>query len=257
MDRLKTAQAGNLRTEEDAYREAFGLFLAGTDEKTLTHAYLRDLVEQLPTRRVRLDVGAAEGTTTRSVAPYFERTVCIEPSEPMRRALALACPQAEVVAEPVLEARVEVRADPALLAHVLYYVPRAQWAATVSRIVEWLAPGGLLLVLLQNPDGACMRMVHHFTGLRFDLRELAEELAALPHNPIDGIALDVLPARYRSRDLDEAVTVAGFHLSLPGGSSRPSRDEVRAYVQEHWCDGNGGYLMRHDQHVLRIQRPAR
>ncbi|MFC0495475.1 class I SAM-dependent methyltransferase [Streptomyces mutabilis] len=255
MELQKDAQAGKLRTQEDAYREAFTRFLAGTDEKTVTHAYLRGLVEQLPARRVLLDVGPADGTTTRQLAPHFERTICIEPSEPMRRALALACPQAQVLAEPVLEATVDARADLALLSHVLYYVPRAQWVATVSRIMEWLAPGGLLLVLLQNPDGPCMRMVHHFTGLRYDLRQLADELAALPSGLVGGIELDTVPARYRSGDLDETVTVADFHLSLPGGTS-PTRGAVTAYVHQHLQDGDGGYVLRHDQHVLRVKRPV-
>jgi hypothetical protein len=251
----KIVEAGMLRTEEDAYREAFTRFLAGTDEKAVTYTYLKNILEQLPARRVLLDVGPAEGTTTRQLAPHFERTVCIEPSEPMRRALALACPQAQVLAEPVLEATVDARADLALLSHVLYYVPRTQWVATVSRIMKWLAPGGVLLVLLQNPDEACMRMVHHFTGLRFDLRELADELAALPPSLIADIELDTVPACYRSRDLDETVTVADFHLSIPGGTS-PAREAVKAYVQQHLHDDNGGYILRHDQHVLRLQRPA-
>jgi hypothetical protein len=252
----KTAEAGTLRTQEDAYREAYTRFLAGSDEKSATHAYLQDIVEQLPTRRVLLDVGPADGTTTRQLAPHFERTVCIEPSEPMRCALALTCPQAQVLAEPVLEATIDARADLALLSHVLYYVPRAQWVATVSRIMEWLAPGGLLLVLLQNPDEACMRMVHHFTGFRFDLRELANDLTALPPGLLGGMELDTVPARYRSRDLDEVVTVADFHLSIPGGTS-PSRDAVKAYIQQHLHDGDGGYVLRHDQHVLRLRRPVR
>ncbi|MFF8611021.1 class I SAM-dependent methyltransferase [Streptomyces sp. NPDC015346] len=253
MKRQKTVEAGTLRTQEDAYREAFTRFIDGTDEKTTTHAYLRDVLQQLPARQVLLDVGPADGTTTRHLAPYFERTVCIEPSEPMRRALALACPQAEVVGEPVLEARIDAQADLALLSHVLYYVPRAQWVATVSRIMEWSAPGGLLLVLLQNPDEACMRMVQHFTGVRFDLRELADELAALPPGLISGIELDTVPACYRSGDLNETVAVADFHLAVPGAPT-PRREAIEAYVRQHLRDGQGGYVMRHDQHVLRLQR---
>jgi hypothetical protein len=247
--------AQSLCTQEGAYREAFTRFLAGTDEKTNTHAYLRGILQQLPTRQVLLDVGPADGTTTRYLAPHFGRIVCIEPSEPMRRALTLSCPQAEVVSEPVAEAKIDVRADLVLLSHVLYYLPRDQWAATVSRIMEWMAPGGLLLVLLQNPDEACMRMVQHFTGHRFDLRELADELAALPPGLIDSISLDTVPACYRSGDLNETVAVAEFHLSIPGAPSY-SRDAVEAYVRQHLRDDNGGYALRHDQHVLRLQRPT-
>ncbi|MER7406001.1 methyltransferase domain-containing protein [Streptomyces sp. NPDC000070] len=255
MEPRETVAAGRLRAEEESYREAFSRFLAGTDEKITTHSYLQGIVRRLPARRVFLDVGAADGTTTRHLAPYFERTICVEPSEPMRRTLALACPQAEVVAEPVLRARIDARPDLALLSHVLYYIPRAHWAAAVTRILNWLAPGGLLLVILQNPDAACMRMVHHFTGLRFDLRELADELAALPPGPVGTIGLDLVPARYRSRDLDETVAVADFLLSFPGCPS-PTRDAVERYVERHLRDGDGGYVLHHDQHVLRIERPA-
>ncbi|UFQ19872.1 class I SAM-dependent methyltransferase [Streptomyces huasconensis] len=253
MEPQKPVEAGTLRTEEDAYRQAFTRFLAGTDEKSNTHAYLRDMVGRLHARQVFLDVGSADGTTTRYLAPYFERTVCIEPSEPMRRVLQRACPQAEVVGEPVMEARIKARADLALLSHVLYYVPRTQWVATVSRIMRWLAPGGLLLVLLQNPDEACMRMVRHFTGARFDLRELADELAALPPGLISGIELDTVPASYRSSDLDETVATAAFHLSIPG-TPAPRREAVEAYVREHLRNREGEYVLRHDQHALRLQR---
>ncbi|MGW1597972.1 class I SAM-dependent methyltransferase [Streptomyces sp. NPDC002343] len=251
----KAARDSITGTDDDAYREAFETFLAGSDEKTVTQAYLRQVVDRLPARRVFLDIGAGQGTTTRYLAPFFERTVCVEPSEPMRRALARACPRAEVVAEPVGAARVDARADLALLSHVLYYIPRAEWAATTARVLEWVAPGGVLLVLLQNPDNACMRMVRHFTGHHYDVRELVGELAAFPPGLAGRTELDVVPARYRGRDLEETLAVAGFLLGVPGAPSAP-REAVEAYVRRHFGDDDGTYTFRHDQHVLRIERPA-
>lgn len=251
----KTARACNAGTDDEAYLEALDMFLSGTDEKATTHAYLRRVVDRLPARRTLLDIGAAQGTTTRYLAPYFERVVCVEPSEPMRRALARACPQAEVVAEPVGEARVDARADLALLSHVLYYIPRTQWAVTTARVMEWVAPGGVLLVLLQNPDNACMRMVRHFTGRHFDVRELVGELAALAPGLVGRTGLDVVPARYHGRSLEETLTVADFLLSVPDAPS-PTREAVEAYVRRHFDNEDGTYTFRHDQHVLSIERPA-
>ncbi|MEU3528966.1 class I SAM-dependent methyltransferase [Streptomyces sp. NPDC038707] len=181
--------------------------------------------------------------------------MCVEPSEPMRRALTLACPQAEVVAEPIGEARLDVRADLALLSHVLYYVPRDEWAATTARILEWVAPGGVLLVLLQNPDNACMRMVRHFTGRHFDVRDLVTELPALPPGLVGRTGLDTVPARYRGRNLEETLTVADFFLGVPDAPS-PTREAVEAYVRRHFDNEDGTYTLRHDQDVLRIERPA-
>ncbi|MEU4794280.1 methyltransferase domain-containing protein [Streptomyces sp. NPDC023327] len=215
--------AGELRSDGDAYRAAFDLFLAGTNQKTRTRDYLTDVVSQLPARRVFLDVGPADGSMTRHVGQSFEQMVCIEPSSPMREALARNCPDARVLAEPVLQADLDITVDLALLSHVLYYVPRRQWTAAVLRVMGWLAPGGLLLILMEKSDSSCMRMVEHFTGTRFDLRELADELRAQAAELVGGVRLETVTARYRTEDLDEAVAVADFHLSVP---SDPDRDGV-------------------------------
>ncbi|MGK5532452.1 methyltransferase domain-containing protein [Streptomyces sp. URMC 129] len=255
----ETVPARGLRLEEDAYRLALGRFLARTDEKTVTHAYLDRVVDTLTHRRVLLDVGPADGTTTRHLAPSFEDTVCIEPSAPMRCVLERTCPDATVLPDPVLAAEPGVAADLALLSHVLYYVPPEQWTATVLRVMEWVAPGGLLLVLLQNPDNACMGMVRHFTGCRFDVRDLARELAAAPPGLVGDVRLDALPARYSSPCLDETLLVADFLLSVPadrtGGAPLPPRGSVEAYVRRHFRTPEGRYVIRHDQDVLRIERP--
>lgn len=253
----KSMPVGGLRTDEDAYRDAFRRFLAGSDEKDATHAYLDQVVRGLPARRVLIDVGPADGTTTRHLSPSFERTVCVEPSEPMRRALARTCPGARVLPDPVLQARPGVRADLVLLSHVLYYIPRSEWVVTVRHIIDWLQPGGTALVLLQDPDNACMRMVRHFTGVRFDLEELRSELATDPAGPVGGMRLDTVPARYRTVHLEEAVSTAEFHLSVPAdrtGRPHPARHAVQEYVQRHFRTPAGVYTIPHDQEVLRIER---
>ncbi|GAB2592980.1 hypothetical protein GCM10027168_27390 [Streptomyces capparidis] len=257
MSSRRTASTGAPRTEETAYRDALRRFLAGTDEKAVTHAYLDRVVSELPARRVLLDVGPADGTTTRHLGPHFERTVCIEPSEPMRRALAVACPDALILADPVLRARPGVTADLALCSHVLYHVPRPQWRAAALRILEWTAPGGLLLILLQNPGNACMRMVRHFTGVSFDLGGLADELAAGPAHLVGDLSLDTVPARYRTDDLEEFTAVAGFHVSVPfHDASPPTREALRDYIRRHFADDAGGFTMTHEQDVLRVRRPG-
>ncbi|MEV5342509.1 methyltransferase domain-containing protein [Streptomyces sp. NPDC052676] len=260
MELEDTGRSGELRCEDEAYRHALALFLAGSDEKARTHAYLDGVVSRMPARRVLLDVGPADGTTTSHLSPFFERTVCIEPSEPMRRALERVCPEALVLAEPVAEAEPGVSADLALLSHVLYYVPREQWAPTVLRVLDWVEPGGTFLILLQSPDNACMRMVRHLTGAHFDLRDLADDLAAADESLADALVLDSIPARYTSTDLDEAVAVAGFHLSVAAyqpDAEAPPREAVAEYVRRHFADPAGGFTMRHAQDVLRIRRPCR
>ncbi|RKT19992.1 methyltransferase family protein [Streptomyces sp. 1114.5] len=151
------------------YRRAFELFLAGTDEKPVTHARLSELVAALPRRRVLLDLGAGDGRTTAHLARSFDRTVAVEPSAAMREKLATTCPEALVLPDRLDRVRPPEPADLVHLSHVLYYVPEPEWPATATRALDWTAPGGTLLVVLQNPESPCMRMAGHFTGVRYDL----------------------------------------------------------------------------------------
>ncbi|MFV0131434.1 class I SAM-dependent methyltransferase [Streptomyces sp. HMX112] len=246
-----------LVVDGESYRDAFRAFLAGTDEKDVTHAYLTDVVRRLPARRTFLDVGAADGTTTKQLSPFFEKTLCIEPGEHMYELLRRNCPDAVILRDPVLEAQVRTPVDLALLSHVLYYLPRKQWTPALLRILSWVRPGGELLVALQNPANACMRMVRHFTGARFDLARLAEELAATASPLVGAARLETLPVRYHGGSLEEAVAVAEFHLSVPelgAVEALPTRQELSAYVRRHFTDPAGGFTMPHDQDMLHIRR---
>ncbi|MEE1928486.1 methyltransferase domain-containing protein [Streptomyces sp. TRM 70351] len=254
-----SGQVRRLSVDDPAYREAFEVFLAGTDEKEVTHACLASVARRLPQRRTYLDVGPADGTTTRHLSRLFERTLCIEPGDHMQEPLRRNCPDALVLREPVQEARVRTPVDLALLSHVLYYLPRPQWLPTLLRVLGWVRPAGQAVVLLQNPDNACMRMVRRFTGTRFDLAELAGELREAGSPLVGETRIETLPVRYRTTSLDEAVTVAEFHLSVPElgpGASLPSRSELADYVRRHFAGPQGGFTMPHAQDLLHVTRPA-
>ncbi|MFC5888609.1 class I SAM-dependent methyltransferase [Kitasatospora sp. CM 4170] len=238
-----------------AYRRAFELFLAGTDEKPLTHARLSEVVAGLEHRRVLLDVGAGEGRTTAHLARHFERTVAVEPSAAMREKLRSACPEALVLPEPIDRAQPPEPADLVHLSHVLYYVPAAEWLPMVGRVLGWTAPGGTLLVVLQNPESPCMRMAAHFTGVRYDLRPLADGLRE--REPAHEYALETLGLHYRTDRLDEAVDVAEFMVNvadLAAMDPLPDRGELTAYVRHHFARPDGGYVIGHTQDMLTVRR---
>ncbi|MGK5629332.1 class I SAM-dependent methyltransferase [Streptomyces sp. URMC 123] len=238
------------------YARAFELFLAGTDEKELTHDRLTAIVRGLPRRGTFLDVGAADGTTTRHVGRHFEHVIAVEPSAPMRSTLRRNCPDAVILPRPVDEVRLDSPVDLALCSHVLYYLPRPSWAPTVRRVASWLAPGGELLVLLQNPDNDCMRMVRHFTGARYDLAELRRELVS--SGELGRVTLETLPVRFHATNLADTMAVAEFLLSVPdladGAASPPARRELEAYVRRHFTDPEGGFTIAHDHDILRVRR---
>ncbi|MFI7272926.1 methyltransferase domain-containing protein [Streptomyces sp. NPDC049879] len=245
--------------EDEAYRRVFEAFLAGTDEKAAAHPYLTDIVTALPERGVWVDAGAGEGATTRHLAPYFGATVAIEPGEHLRARLREVCPAAVIVTDPVLRAGLDLRADFALLSHVLYYVPPQEWRETVLRLLGWVRPGRELVVMLQDPDDDCMSMVRHFTGVRMDLAALAEELAASGEGIVGDLTRDKLPATYRAAKEETALAVAEFMLNVPQLAlmeKRPDREELAEYVRSRHAQPGGGYAIGHSSDVLRVRRAA-
>ncbi|MFH8381377.1 class I SAM-dependent methyltransferase [Kitasatospora sp. NPDC018058] len=237
------------------YRRAFELFLAGTDEKPRTHARLSEIVAALPHRRVLLDMGAGDGRTTAHLARHFDRVIAIEPSAAMREKLRTTCPEALVLPEPIDRAQPPEPADLVHFSHVLYYVPEPDWLPTVTRALDWTAPGGTLLIVLQNPDSPCMRMAAHFTGARYDLRPLQDRLRA--QHPAHGYALETLALHYRTPHLNEAVDVAEFMVNVADLATldpRPTRAALTAYVREHFIQPDGGYAIGHTQDMLTIRR---
>ncbi|MET9514836.1 methyltransferase domain-containing protein [Streptomyces sp. NPDC002994] len=248
-----------------AYRRAFELFLAGTDEKAVTHARLADLVAGLERRRVFLDVGAGAGETTAHLGQHFERTVAVEPSASMRERLLQACPDAVVVARPIESADgadgadLKGKADLALLSHVLYYLPEEAWLPTLRRVLGWVAPGGTLLVMLQSPGNACMRMVEHFTGTRFDLRPIARQLRGQEPEQVSGWSIETLDVRYRTRRFAEAMDVAEFMVNvpvLPTLDPLPARADLVAYVEKHFARPDGTYVISHAHDILCVRRTS-
>jgi trans-aconitate methyltransferase len=241
----------------EGYRRAFELFLAGTDEKAMTHEYLKALVEQLPRRRLFLDVGAGDAVTTRHVGQYFECTIAIEPSAPMRQALRRSCPDAVVFNEPIDKVQLDAHADLALCSHVLYYVPDSAWLETARRVLNWVAPGGALLLMLQNPENDCMKMVRHFTGVRFDFPDLARRLEQNGNGLVQSVAMATLPIRYRSTNLADAIDVAEFMINVPALRSRslPSRQELESYVVRHFS-AEGTICITHTHDILTVRRSS-
>ncbi|WP_161500740.1 class I SAM-dependent methyltransferase [Embleya scabrispora] len=245
----------------DDYRRAFELFLAGSDEKAVTHAHLLALVERLPRRSVFLDIGAGSGATTRYLGSHFERAVAIEPSKYMRDALRRTYPEAEVLSDPVETAEPGVLADFALCSHMFYFLPASQYLPTVRRLLGWVRPGGELVLILQNPNNECMRLVRHFFDIRFDLSSTANALRTGHEDLVGSCTLETLPVRFHADNLADTLAVAEFMANVPDLAerpTRPTRKDLEQYVLKHFADPDGtGFTITHDHDIVRIRRSTR
>ncbi|WP_169735314.1 class I SAM-dependent methyltransferase [Actinokineospora inagensis] len=227
----------------DDYRRAFETFLAHTDQKGVAHRYLSGVVDRLRWRRVFVDVGAGEGGTTAEFAGRFGRTFAVEPSAHLHPALRAAVPEAEVISATVDRAALSEPADFVLCAHVLYYVPRSAWGSVVDVMRGWLADGGELVVVLQNPASDCMRLVRHFTGVAYDLADLRAG------------GLDTVRAVVHTESEADAVLIAQFVLNtvpLSTVDHPPTGDDLVTYVRREFADPLGGFTFTCTQDFLRI-----
>jgi SAM-dependent methyltransferase len=239
-------------SQGEAYHRAFQVFLDHTDQKTNARRCLDGLVASLQARRVFIDAGAGNGQTTAWLAAKFERTIAVEPNPSLVADLRQACPGAQVLPTGILEATPAERADFGLCSHVLYYVDRREWPATVDRMASWLAGKGVLAIVLQNHESDCMRMLEAFHGRRFDLSEVARDFESR-HGARYRAEMQLVPAHVTAPDLGTAYTVGEFMLNLLPMPDAPERRAVEEYILSHFAAPGGGFRFSCHQDILLIR----
>ena len=150
-------------SQGEAYKQAFQIFLDHTDQKRNARRWLQQVVDGLPARKVFIDAGAGNGEVTRTFADAFERTIAIEPNVYLLTQLQRAVPVAEAIGQPIMTAQPAAQGDLVLCSHTLYYIPAADWLAHLERLVSWMSPTGVTIVVLQHRESGCMNMVHHLS----------------------------------------------------------------------------------------------
>jgi SAM-dependent methyltransferase len=236
------------------YGEAFRVFLAHTDQKVKATAWLEREVNGLARRDVFIDAGAGTGKLTTVLQPRFRKTIGIEPNSSLHDELRKACPEAELLPVPIIEARPGSRADFVLCSHVFYHIDRSLWAEHLRRLANWLQPAGVLAVALQNRESDGMRMLRHFTGEEFDLGALARVFAGEALGQFD-VRMDTVEAHAQADSFGPAYIIAEFVLNVLPLCHPPRREDLERYVRDHFRHGDG-YRMTFHQDFLRIQRRA-
>jgi hypothetical protein len=165
-------------------------------------------------------------------------------------------PAAEKIGQPIMAAQPAAQGDLVLCSHTLYYIPAEEWLAHLDRLVSWMSPTGVTIVVLQYRESGCMDMVHHFFRHRFELRRTADAFRAT-HGDRYEVVTTLDPAHVVPPDLAKAYAVAEFMLNLLDITNAPTRREVEAYLQAHFTTSEGGYRIPVHQDFLQIlARPA-
>ena len=235
------------------YHRAFQVFLDHTDQKLKAQEWLNDLIDRLPSRRVLIDAGAGNGKVTAWFIERFGRTIAIEPNASLRHDLERACPTAEIIPEQILNAKIGTAGDLILCSHVFYYIDTSEWMPTLARLASWLAPGGVLLVVVQNHGTDCMSMLDHFLGRRFLVSSLARQYQEERRSSYD-LRIDTTPATIETSDFSSAYAIAEFMLNLLPIPRPPAQRALADYVRAHFARPDGPYRFSCDQDFIQIRK---
>jgi hypothetical protein len=239
-----------------AYKQAFQIFLDHTDQKRNARRWLQKIVDGLPNRRCFIDAGAGNGEMANTFAGSFKQTIAIEPNEYLLKHLHQALPTVEAIDRPIMEAQPSASGDFVLCSHTLYYVPAEEWLAHVERLVSWMTPTGVTILVLQNRESGCMNMLQHFFGHRFELRRTIEAFRA-KHGDRYEITTTLEPAHVETPDLAKAYAVAEFMLNLLEITSPPTKRGVERYLQAHFAMPDGRFKIPVHQDFVEIRHGAK
>jgi hypothetical protein len=192
---------------------------------------------------------------TKAFASAFDRTIAIEPNPHLLTQLKQAIPQAEAIGAPILGADPKARGDFVLCSHVLYYIPAEEWLVHLDRLVTWMSPTSVTVVVVQNHNTDCMAMLDHFFGHRFDLHQLAQAFRA-KHGGRYDVAITLDPAHVETREPASAYAIAEFILNLLPISRPPARQDVENYLSKHSLT-DGTYRLSVHQDFLQIRERKR
>ena len=251
MARAETIAVYDSQSRE--YHRAFQVFLDHTDQKLKAQEWLSDLIGRLPSRRVFIDAGAGNGKVTAWFIERFGRTIAIEPNRSLRDDLERGCPTAEVIPERILNAKIGTAADLILCSHVFYYIDTSEWMPTLARLASWLAPGGVLLVVVQNHETDCMDMLGHFLGQRFLVSSLAKQFQEERRSSYD-LRIDTTPAKIETPDLPSAYVIAEFMLNLLPIPHPPAQRALADYVRANFARPDGSFRFSCDQDFIQIRK---
>ena len=240
------------------YQQSFATFLQHTNQKIEAKKRLDQIIQQLKHKQVFIDVGAGSGEITarysNSNSPLkFAHTIAIEPNQNLCQQLRLKCPEIEIISRPIAQVKIVNLADLIICSHVFYYIPKNQWLINLETIASWLKPGGILILILQNYQTDCMKMIYKFLGKYYNLVALKDRFLQA-HSSEYQAKIELVKAKVQVNNFTEAYTIAEFMFNcftIP--KPPPLRQDIEEYLQQHFTTDNG-YLLSCDQDILVIKK---
>ena len=235
------------RWDSAEYAEAFATLLRCYGSREQLYSVVRELLVQIPDGAAAIDWGAGTGDLTRVLLERACTVYAVEPSPTLRGTLAANCPAAHIIDGTIMSANPPKQVHVAVLSHVLYHIPDHEWGGHVIRAANFLAPEGVLLVVLKDPDSGCNRMLEDFGAPPFDLFTGLMRVVRR-HKEFD-FSFSHRPHALCTTSLEDTLRVARFMMAdrAANAFSRwPTESQFQDYVRAHFWDEEknvGGWLI--------------
>jgi hypothetical protein len=219
------------------YAEAFATLLRCYGSREHFYSVLRGLLLHVPAEAAAIDWGAGTGDLTRVLLERVRTVHAVEPSPTLRDTLAANCPAAHVLDGAIMTAQPPGPVHVAVLSHVLYHVPDHQWGAHVIRAANFLAPEGVLLVVLKDADSGCNRMLEHFGAPPFDL--FAGLMRVVRRHKEFDFSFSHSPHALRTNSFEDTLRIARFMMADRDDNAfswQPTESQFQDYVRTHFWD---------------------
>jgi len=189
---------------DSEFRSVFDLLVSSTDEYAhLLPLFETSIIPRLANTDAFLDVGAGPGLITAPLSTHFDHIGLVEPDpvyclEAVRKVLATG---KRVTAFNGLWEDAQFgqqQYDLIVCAHVLYFVAPDNWANFIQKMMEQLAPGGRMVIVLVAKGDEVSELIRRHLRI--------EEVGS---HPFSAAAIEILQAQNRTLDVlsfEAAVT---------------------------------------------------
>jgi SAM-dependent methyltransferase len=142
-----------IRIVADGYDAIADRYLAWSSTAPVRLRYLERLLELLPAKSDVLELGCGAGEPVTRRLAERHRLVAVDVSSRQLELAARSAPGAQLLLADMLEVAFAPDSFDAVVAfYSLTHVPRVHHADLLARIVEWVRPGGLVLMTMGATD---------------------------------------------------------------------------------------------------------
>lgn len=245
--------------DEKHFLDAYKFFLSTTAETRHRGLFfLRNVLPKLSHYDNMLDVGAANGLMTKWIGSRFKKVTAIDSNFEAISCLAASKrivrkkTEMELIHASILD--VDLKQDYynlGLLSHVLYYINDSLWVDVAKRVYDAIAPGGLLVIVLNGDELGKLSLLKHFNSRAIDIESFVVRCV----NEFQSSHIEVFKSVEvaRALDLNSMLQIAGFFLYDAGGLA--TKRSLMDYVDIHCKKNNGMYEMNFSQKFILINKP--